>query len=527
MSFFRSRYYGYYPPYVTVAERKAHNERMISMFRKKGKDLSPVTLSGPKITHTIWGKAWCDSIEAYSQYDYRLPEGRSYLRTGSVIDLKITNGKVSALVLERHYATPHKVTVKIAPLPPEKWELLKQNCTGKISSLLALAQGKLPTEVLEEFCNKKSGLFPTPQEMELSCDCTDWCEVCKHIAAVLYGIGARLDEHPELIFTLRGIDEKELVSTAAVDSLTAGVQSEIAPENLEDIFGITLDTLPEATKDEDTTKAEGSTKDATTSAAVPSTTQPEEWTAEAVRDLRATLGLSQIEFGLKCDVSNCLVSNWEHGKITIKGEYYERLNRLAGRTQEQIPAKQAEDATTAQPQSAPEEADVISPNRTHWTAQDVRDLRSKLGYTQAEFARWCHVTSVSVSNWELGKVAVNSTFHEDLNLLAQKLHEKLAKEEAQEAQKSESADWEIDQKSEMEAREEYYAKKQRLYTEPWDTKRFRRFCHLYSHSKLARLLGVSATTIRNWESGRTPVNEKYFYLLNTLDPELSPYWRDF
>jgi uncharacterized Zn finger protein len=29
--------------------------------------------------------------------------------------------------------------------------------------------------------------------------------MCKHVAAVLYGIGARIDERPELLFLLRSV----------------------------------------------------------------------------------------------------------------------------------------------------------------------------------------------------------------------------------------------------------------------------------------------------------------------------------
>jgi uncharacterized Zn finger protein len=36
--------------------------------------------------------------------------------------------------------------------------------------------------------------------------------MCKHVAAVFYGVGARLDQKPELLFLLRAVDAAELVA---------------------------------------------------------------------------------------------------------------------------------------------------------------------------------------------------------------------------------------------------------------------------------------------------------------------------
>src|SRR5665213_273756 len=86
-------------PYVPVAERRAKAARELAKLAKKhGQASSPVRLDGRKIASTFWGKAWCDNLEAYSDYANRLPRGRTYLRNGSVIDLRIEPGKVQALV---------------------------------------------------------------------------------------------------------------------------------------------------------------------------------------------------------------------------------------------------------------------------------------------------------------------------------------------------------------------------------------------------------------------------------------------
>ena len=60
---------------------------------------------------------------------------------------------------------------------------------------------------MERVCLRDKGLFPSPKDIKLSCSCPDWADMCKHVAAVLYGVGARLDASPELLFTLRGLDK--------------------------------------------------------------------------------------------------------------------------------------------------------------------------------------------------------------------------------------------------------------------------------------------------------------------------------
>lgn len=246
MSWYRSRGYGYgygwgFPPKPTVAERKAKAAKMRKKLETGGRKLFPVELEGRTIARTFWGKAWCDNIESYRDYEYRLERGRSYVRSGNVIDLQIAEGRVDALVAGSD-STPYKVTVRIDPADPAKWKALVGRALGRISSLLALTQGKVPEELLKDFCDPATGLFPAPREIKLSCSCPDIAGCCKHVAAVLYGIGARLDTAPELFFTLRSIDPKELVAEEAVETITAGAPSELAEDDIGAMFGIDLDT---------------------------------------------------------------------------------------------------------------------------------------------------------------------------------------------------------------------------------------------------------------------------------------------
>ncbi len=236
-----------YPPYVSVAEKRRRAEKEAAKLAKKtGCALNPISIEGRKIASTFWGKAWCDNLESYSDYAYRLPRGRSYVRNGCVIDLKISECAIDALVSGTEL---YKVAIRIQPVRREIWNDLKEECAGQIGSLIDLLQGKLSGSVMEIMTRKGQGLFPAPSEIKLKCSCPDSATMCKHVAAVLYGVGARLDEHPELLFILREADQRELITQAAGSIAAApesGAESAevLATDDLASVFGIDLD-VPE------------------------------------------------------------------------------------------------------------------------------------------------------------------------------------------------------------------------------------------------------------------------------------------
>ncbi len=206
----RRRYTSYYKPAPTAAERKEKAQKQQDKLREKGEDIKPVVIEGRKITQTFWGDAWCRQMESFGDYSNRLPRGRSYVRHGTVCHLEISPQNVKALVSGSKI---YKVNIKIKPYSKQKWKALRNKCQGKISSLVALLKGELSEEIMELVTEPETGLFPQVKEIAFGCSCPDWASMCKHIAAVLYGIGNRLDEEPELLFVLRGIDYKELMKS--------------------------------------------------------------------------------------------------------------------------------------------------------------------------------------------------------------------------------------------------------------------------------------------------------------------------
>jgi len=204
-----SRSFGGWTPYVPVAARRRKAEREIEKLRKKGAVLSPVKIAGRQIARTFWGKAWCNNLESYRDYENRLPRGRTNVRNGSVVDLQIAPREITAIVSGSKI---YKVKVSIGDVGPARWKTLCADCSGGIDSLVELLQGRFSKGVMERLCRQDTGLFPRSSEIRFTCSCSDHALMCKHIAAVLYGVGARLDERPELLFRLRAVDETELLS---------------------------------------------------------------------------------------------------------------------------------------------------------------------------------------------------------------------------------------------------------------------------------------------------------------------------
>jgi len=230
-------------PYMPVAQRRRKAERQMQKLKKKGHPVSPVVIEGRAIAQTFWGKAWCDNLERYSDFSNRLPRGRTYVRNGSVVDLQISPGEVAAIVSGSQL---YKVAVKVAAVPRARWSSICRDCAGAIDTLVELLQGRFSKAVMARICQEKIGLFPAPGEIEFSCSCPDWAWMCKHVAAVLYGVGARLDERPELLFKLRKVHEKDLIAKAGgglpLSKRSPSADKVLATDSLSELFGLEMES---------------------------------------------------------------------------------------------------------------------------------------------------------------------------------------------------------------------------------------------------------------------------------------------
>jgi uncharacterized Zn finger protein len=240
-------YYNF-KPYVPVAQRRAQAAREVAKRLKKGQAISPVCIEGRAIASTFWGRAWCTNLESYSDYENRLPRGRTYVRNGSVVHLMIHKGRIEALVSGSEV---YEIQIDIAALPKPDWKALKDQSAGKIGTLVELLKGKLSKAVMEMVTGREHGLFPKPKEIKMRCSCPDGARMCKHIAAALYGVGNRLDSSPELLFVLRGVDHMELIEQA-IPTAPVGAKSSaptISTDDLGAIFDIEIGDAPDAKAD--------------------------------------------------------------------------------------------------------------------------------------------------------------------------------------------------------------------------------------------------------------------------------------
>ena len=193
-----------YPKYVPVAEKKKRNKEKIEKLEKL-MDISPIKVEKRKIAHSWWGEAWIDNLEIYADYSNRLARGRKYLRYGAVANLDIEKGDIKGIVIgssKKYY----EISISIDTLEEEKRNNLVKKIKKRISSLEELVQGEFPKELKGLLKSKENNLFPKAKEINFLCSCPDYAKMCKHIVAILYGVGVKLDQDPLLLFKLRGID---------------------------------------------------------------------------------------------------------------------------------------------------------------------------------------------------------------------------------------------------------------------------------------------------------------------------------
>ncbi|MBI5308455.1 MAG: hypothetical protein HZB37_09045 [Planctomycetes bacterium] len=239
-----------FPRYVSVGEKQQRSKKKLEKLMKENKDIKPVRIEGTAIAKTWWGKAWNKNLEAYADYSNRIGRGRTYVRSGSVLDLQIQEGHVKALV-QGSESDPYSIVIKIKSLEKDIWEEIKGFCAGKLDSLQKLLMGKFPEDLGKMFTARGEGLFPSPKEIDFDCSCPDIASMCKHVAATLYGIGARLDREPNLFFLLRQIEIGDLISETIRDKteelLTLAQKKSqriLEGQDLSSVFGIEMDMVP-------------------------------------------------------------------------------------------------------------------------------------------------------------------------------------------------------------------------------------------------------------------------------------------
>src|SRR5215471_5317441 len=380
-------FWGEWGRYVPVAERRATARREMDKLRKKGKDIQPVTIDGRTIARSFWGKGWCDHLESFSDYANRLPRGRTYVRNGSVCHLDIRPGRIEAIVSGSEL---YNIVIRIKELKAATWASIKNKSSGHIGSMLELLQGKLSDQVMAIVTDRQHGLFPQPGEIALDCSCPDWAEMCKHVAAVLYGVGSRLDSQPELLFLLRDVDAQELIAAkmALPDGVVGVTGDALADDQLGAIFGIDLDTetdthpapqtplkkQPRATRRVATTKTRQPARTVpgrkTASAALPASRSPQaarkgsRWepspqpttttmhaaakvaagtpkirpTGKSVARLRGKQGLSVAQFAAQLGVSPATVYRWEatKGPLNLQARLLNALAALQQRAKKGV-----------------------------------------------------------------------------------------------------------------------------------------------------------------------------------------------
>jgi uncharacterized Zn finger protein len=242
-----SNYYGGYDgfsEYESVAQKRARAARRLAKLRKENPQIAPIIIEGRTIAKSWWAKAWVRNLESYADYANRIARGKGYLRYGMVLDLIIEKGVVDALVMGSGSST-YRVHVQIDPLSDARVTDIARFCGDRLTDTAQLAEGRFPKEFSERFLDQKQGLFPSPKEIHFSCSCPDHAYMCKHVAAVLYGIGTRFDDDPLLFFKLRNIPTEDLIKRSVDVKMTSMLKNArkktprvISDEDIDELFGL-------------------------------------------------------------------------------------------------------------------------------------------------------------------------------------------------------------------------------------------------------------------------------------------------
>ncbi len=378
-----------YRPYVSVAQRREKAGRKMDKLRKQGINVQGVEIAGRTIARTFWGKSWCQHLESFSDYENRLPRGRTYVRNGSVCHLEIGGGEIKAMVSGSEL---YDVKIGIKQLSQQKWSAVKERCSGKIGSLLELLQGKLSNSVMTVVTDRQAGLFPLPSEINLACSCPDWAVMCKHVAAVLYGVGARLDEQPELLFVLRGVDHEELIEADAAASVIGSKRSDrhIADSDLEDLFGIEMAAEASPSNSRHKTKS-GMSKE-------PQSRQLKSGPDSGLDPVRQPIKQTRSS---QPTTHSTGVSSTTHTGAKPTGRTGSTGNVL-GVTRPVRQADRQPGAPASSPASGAPKArgGAKESHRMSPTGKTVRDLRARLDMSHNQLAVILGVSATSVRDWE-------------------------------------------------------------------------------------------------------------------------------
>ena len=403
--------------YVPVATRRAKARREMNKLRKKGKDIAPVEVEGRSIARSVWGKRWCVHLESYSDYANRLPRGRTYVRNGSVCHLEIRPGRIEAIVSGSEL---YRVSVRIKELKAAHWKSIKARCSGQIASMLELLKGKLSDHVMGVVSDRDKGLFPKPREIDFSCTCPDWAAMCKHVASVLYGVGARLDRSPESLFLLRGVDAEELIAAEMTlpDAGAPGDDS-LADDALAGIFGIDIDTeaVSHTASVPPTAKAPAATRKGTRQRDASATGRR---TARTARQAPDEGRKAVRQRGASATGRAAASPAGKAKRASAAGTPAGKRERKA--TPGASPGQKAAVAAAPRRRSAAGTARA-APVRIRPTGKSVARMRKKLGLSVARFADRLGVSPVTVYRWEATPGRLNLQAR-PLNALAQ-IHRRL------------------------------------------------------------------------------------------------------
>jgi uncharacterized Zn finger protein len=179
--------------------------------RRQAKDGIRARSTRGEIGETWWSQRFIEALKAVADAG-RLTRGRSYARSGQVMELRVQPGSVTAKV-QGSRPRPYEVLIRLTPFTDVEWGRAEEALADQALFLAALLAGEMPRDVEQAFAAAGLSLFPAKrQELRSECSCPDPVNPCKHVAATYYILAEAFDTDPFLVLSWRGRPREELLS---------------------------------------------------------------------------------------------------------------------------------------------------------------------------------------------------------------------------------------------------------------------------------------------------------------------------
>lgn len=179
---------------------------------------------------TAWGQRFLQALEQGLE-PKRLARGRQYSASHRVPDWAWTGGHLRFSGKNRgtaYYGMNEPIRfeghIEISPLPGCLWQAVIPELGNQAGFIARLLLNEIPDSLESHLQARGHSLIPGRygEDLQATCSCPETESPCRHVAAVLVALAARIDQTPLLLFELRGLNRATLAARLE-DTVLGGI----------------------------------------------------------------------------------------------------------------------------------------------------------------------------------------------------------------------------------------------------------------------------------------------------------------